>query len=116
MCGLPPDQIRYQFNDKNTQRNIIWRLCECGLMFQSPSRTGEELDEAGLRNHLDSVLEAGVHGIVLCAGTGEFAYLREEEKSRILKIGISHVDRRVPVVAQTPAINTVDVIENANRA
>jgi len=78
--------------------------------------TGEELDEAGLRNHLDSILEAGVHGIVLCAGTGEFAYLREEEKSRILKIGISHVDRRVPVVAQTSAINTVDVIENSKRA
>jgi 4-hydroxy-tetrahydrodipicolinate synthase len=78
--------------------------------------TGEELDEAGLRNHLDSILEAGVHGIVLCAGTGEFAYLREEEKSRILKIGIGHVDRRVPVVAQTSAINTVDVIENSKRA
>jgi len=27
--------------------------------------TGEELDEAGLRNHLDSILEAGVHGIAI---------------------------------------------------
>jgi 4-hydroxy-tetrahydrodipicolinate synthase len=78
--------------------------------------TGERLDEAGLRNHLDSILEAGVHGIVLCAGTGEFAYLREEEKSRILEIGIQHVARRVPVVAQTSAINTADTIEKSKRA
>ena len=69
--------------------------------------TGEALDEAGLRNHLDAMLEAGVHGIVLCAGTGEFAYLREDEKTRIFEIGINHVDRRIPIVAQTSAISTL---------
>ena len=78
--------------------------------------TGEVLDEAGLRRHLDAMLEAGVHGLVLCAGTGEFAYLREEEKTRILEIGVAHVDRRVPVVAQTSAIATSDAVEKARRA
>jgi len=78
--------------------------------------TGETLDETGLRRHLDAMLEAGVHGIVLCAGTGEFAYLREDEKTRILEIGIDHVAGRVPVVAQTSAIATADAIEKAKRA
>jgi len=78
--------------------------------------TGEALDEAGLRRHLDAMLEAGVHGIVLCAGTGEFAYLREDEKTRIFEIGINHVDGRVPVVAQTSAIATADAIERSKRA
>ncbi len=78
--------------------------------------SGERLDEAGLRNHLDSMLEADVHGIVLCAGTGEFAYLSEDEKTRILEIGIRHVDGRVPMVAQTSAIATSDTIEKSKRA
>lgn len=78
--------------------------------------SGEALDEAGLRKHLDAMLEAGVHGIVLCAGTGEFAYLREDEKTRILEIGIRHVDGRVPVVAQTSAIATSEAIERSKRA
>ncbi len=78
--------------------------------------TGEALDEGALRTHLDAMLEAGVHGIVLCAGTGEFAYLREDEKTRIFEIGINHVDGRVPVVAQTSAISTADAIEKSKRA
>ncbi len=78
--------------------------------------SGEQLDEAALRNHLDTMLEAGVHGIVLCAGTGEFAYLRDDEKARIAEIGIRHVDRRAAVVMQTSAINTADAIENSKRA
>lgn len=78
--------------------------------------TGERLDEAGLLAHLDAMLEAGVHGIVLCAGTGEFAYLREDEKARIAALGIRHVDGRVPVVLQTSAINTADAVANAKQA
>ena len=78
--------------------------------------TGEALDEAGLRNHLDAMLEAGVHGIVLCAGTGEFAYLSEDEKTRIVEIGVNHVDGRVPIVAQTSAIATAETIEKSKRA
>ena len=78
--------------------------------------TGETLDEAGLRGHLDAMLEAGVHGIVLCAGTGEFAYLREAEKTRIFEIGIDHVGGRVPIVAQTSAIATAEAVEKSKRA
>jgi len=78
--------------------------------------TGEALDEAGLRRHLDAMLEAGVHGIVLCAGTGEFAYLREDEKTRIVEIGVDQVAGRVPVVAQTSAIATAETVEKSKRA
>ncbi len=77
--------------------------------------SGEQLDEAALRNHLDAMLEAGVHGIVLCAGTGEFAYLRDGENKRIAEIGIRHFERRAAVDKQTSAINTADAIENSKR-
>ena len=37
--------------------------------------------DAGLfRAHLDRLLEAGADGIVLCGGTGEFAYLSDDER------------------------------------
>ena len=78
--------------------------------------TGEHLAEAKLCAHIDRMIEAGVHGIVLCAGTGEFAFLREDEKRRIIELGTRHIDGRVAVIAQTSAVNTADAIERAKHA
>ena len=88
----------------------------CAALCTPFDETGETLDETALRNHIDAMIEAGVHGVVLCAGTGEFAYLRAEEKRRIVEIGIKHVEGRVPVVVQTSAITTVDAGENSKFA
>jgi 4-hydroxy-tetrahydrodipicolinate synthase len=78
--------------------------------------SGENLDETAFRNHIDAMIDAGVHGVVLCAGTGEFAYLREGEKRRIAEIGVKHVNGRVPVIVQTSAITTMDAVENSKFA
>ena len=78
--------------------------------------SGEELDEGRLRNHIDSLVDAGVHGLVLSAGTGEFAYLSEAEKARITVIGVEQVAGRIPVIVQTSAITTKDTIENSRMA
>jgi 4-hydroxy-tetrahydrodipicolinate synthase len=77
---------------------------------------GEELDEAALRNHIDSMLEAGVHIILVCGGTGEFAYLRPDEKKRIAEIASKHIDGKAALMVQTSAINTVDAIEFSKHA
>ncbi len=79
-------------------------------------QTGERLDEAALRNHIDSMLEAGVHIILVCGGTGEFAYLRADEKRRIAEISARHIDGRAAFLVQTSAINTVDTIEESKHA
>ncbi len=78
--------------------------------------SGEVLDEGRLRDHIESLIDAGVHGLVLCAGTGEFAFLSTKEKDRIISLGCEIVDGRIPVIAQTSAITTVDAIENSRRA
>ena len=78
--------------------------------------SGEHLAEGKLCAHIDRMIEAGVHGIVLCAGTGEFAFLREDEKRWIIELGTRHIDGRVAVIAQTSAINTADAIERAKHA
>jgi 4-hydroxy-tetrahydrodipicolinate synthase len=77
---------------------------------------GEELDEAALRTHLDSMLEAGVHIILVCGGTGEFAYLRSHERKRIAEIASKHIDGKAAFMVQTSAINTVDAIEFSKHA
>lgn len=88
----------------------------CAAMSTPFDDTGERLDEGRLRDHIESLLDAGVHALVLCAGTGEFAFLREDEKDRIISLGCEIVDGRVPVVAQTSAITTTDAIERTRRA
>ena len=77
---------------------------------------GEKVDETLLRNHIDSMLEAGVHIILVCGGTGEFACLRSEEKKRIAEIASKHIDGKAGFLVQTSALNTGDAIEFSRHA
>ena len=77
---------------------------------------GEKVDETLLKNHIDSMLEAGVHIILVCGGTGEFAMLRAEEKKRIAEIASKHIDGKAGFLVQTSAINTGDTIEFSKHA
>ena len=88
----------------------------CAAMTTPFDDVGEHLDEGRLADHVESLVEAGIHGLVLCAGTGEFAFLTEEEKRRIIARGCEIVDGRIPVVAQTSAITTKDAIERSRAA
>jgi 4-hydroxy-tetrahydrodipicolinate synthase len=88
----------------------------CAALCTPFTEEGEKVDERALRNHIDSMLEAGVHIILVCGGTGEFAYLRPEEKRRIAEIASKHIDGRTHFMVQTSAINTADAIEFAKHA
>ena len=88
----------------------------CAAMCSPFDDSGESLDEARLRDHVESLVDAGIHGLVLAAGTGEFAFLSTDEKRRIFEVGIEQVAGRIPVICQTSAITTVDAIENSRAA
>lgn len=77
---------------------------------------GEKLDESALKEHIDYLIDAGVHIILVCGGTGEFAYLRPEEKKKIVELSAKHINGRTGLMVQTSAINTVDAINNAKYA
>jgi len=79
-------------------------------------KSGEQMDEGRYTAHIDELIEAGLHGLVLCSGTGEYPYLRDAERQRLIELGASHVDGRVPTIAQTTALSTADCIEKAKRA
>ena len=42
----------------------------CAAMSSPFDDSGEALDERRLRSHVESLVDAGVHGLVLAAGTG----------------------------------------------
>ena len=43
----------------------------------------EALDEAGYLKHIDRFLEAGVHAVAVCGGTGEYAHMDPAEPRRV---------------------------------
>ena len=56
-----------------------------GAMCTPFQENGEGIDLKKYYSHIDDLLEAGVHGLVLCSGTGEYAYLTDEEKQMLIK-------------------------------
>ena len=79
-------------------------------------RTGDNVDEKALSAHIERLLEAGVHAVVSCGGTGEFAYLSEAERRQIHQLIATRVRGRSKFVAQSSAVSTRDTIENAKFA
>jgi 4-hydroxy-tetrahydrodipicolinate synthase len=77
---------------------------------------GEAVDEGALKAHIDWLIESGVHIILANGGTGEFAYLRENERRRIAEVSVKHVAGRADVFVQTSAVNTADAIANSKAA
>jgi 4-hydroxy-tetrahydrodipicolinate synthase len=79
-------------------------------------RSGDHVNEKALSAHLERLLEAGVHALVSCGGTGEFAYLSETERRQIHQLIAKHARGRSAFVAQASAVSTRDTIENAKFA
>ena len=83
----------------------------CIAMCTPFDSTGEHLDEVRLRDYIDEIIDAGIHSILVGAGTGEYAYLSEYEKRRIIEICGQHIDGRVTICTQSSAMSTYETIE-----
>lgn len=77
---------------------------------------GEKVDEGAFKKQIDILIEAGSHIILVCGGTGEFAYLRPDEKRCLAETAAKHIDGRCRLMVQTSAIGTQDAVENARFA
>jgi 4-hydroxy-tetrahydrodipicolinate synthase len=75
----------------------------------TPFTADEEIDEEGMRRLIRHVLPH-VNAVVPAGTTGEFVYLSEEEKRRVIDITIDEVAGRVPVIAGTGCTNTRDTV------
>ncbi|MDU8617405.1 4-hydroxy-tetrahydrodipicolinate synthase [Pseudomonas syringae] len=77
----------------------------------TPFTEDQQLDEQALRNLIENLLNAGVHGLFVLGTNGEFFALSEAEKLKIARITVEAAAGRVPVVVGTGAFATHEVIE-----
>jgi 4-hydroxy-tetrahydrodipicolinate synthase len=67
----------------------------------TPFTKDGDLLEEGLKQVIDYTIEKGATGLVPAGTTGEFVYMRTEERKKLLKLAVEFADGRVPVVAGT---------------
>lgn len=82
----------------------------------TPMHEDERVNEEELRNQVNRLIGAGVHGLFPFGTNGEGYILREEEKERILEIVVDETAGRVPVYAGTGCIGTKDTIKQSQKA
>jgi 4-hydroxy-tetrahydrodipicolinate synthase len=74
------------------------------------------IDTKVLCRLVDRSIDGGVHGVVACGSTGEFAAMTDAERRLVVETVVEHVAGRVPVVAQTGATSTSLAIELSRHA
>lgn len=82
-----------------------------GTAIITPFHIDGSIDEAGLRQHVNFLIEQGVHFIVANGCTGEFWAQSIEERKRVVRIVVEAANERVPVIGGSSANYTPDVIE-----
>ncbi len=76
-----------------------------------------DLDELALRKHIRYLIDTcGVHSIISNGSTGEFAFMTEAERTRVMEITLDEVNQKVPVIIGAAACSTRETIQNAQRA
>ena len=75
----------------------------------TPFTPDQDVDEEGMRRLIRHVLPH-VNAVVPVGTTGEFVYLSEEEKRRLIDVTIDEVGGRVPVIAGTGCTSTRDTL------
>lgn len=82
----------------------------------TPMHEDESINEEELRNHVDRLVEAGVHGL-FCLGTnGEVFAMTKEEKKKVMEIVIEQNAGRLPVYVGSGCVGTKETIETTQMA
>jgi 4-hydroxy-tetrahydrodipicolinate synthase len=81
----------------------------------TPFKNGK-VDEQRLADLIEWQISSGTHGIVPCGTTGESATLSHEEHTRVVKLTVDVVKKRVPVIAGTGSNSTAEAIRLTREA
>jgi 4-hydroxy-tetrahydrodipicolinate synthase len=71
---------------------------------------GDRVDENRLRELLDYLIEQRVHGIAVFGSTGAIGSFTEEERKRVAKVAVEHVNGQLPLVVGTGALTTAEAV------
>lgn len=77
----------------------------------TPFRDDETLDLDRLGSHIDYMLDAGIDGVMVVGGCGEYANLTPDERKTVVTEGMKAVAGRGPVVVGALAPSTREVLE-----
>lgn len=81
--------------------------------------TDHSIDVPATLTHVDAMLKAGVHGLIMLGTVGENCSLEYAEKLEVVKATVNHVKGRVPVlsgVAETTTVLACRYAHDAQRA
>ena len=74
----------------------------------SPINEDGTIKEGSLRQIVEHLIDCGVHGLVPLGSTGEFYYLNNEQKRKIVEIVVDQAAGRVPVIAGVASSSTLE--------
>lgn len=82
----------------------------------TPFTSKDLIDEDGLAFLIERQIKAGIDGICVTAGSGEFVNLSADERHHVVELSVKAAKGRVPIVAGVFAANTQDALYTAKRA
>ncbi|MER8395149.1 dihydrodipicolinate synthase family protein [Mesorhizobium sp. M1340] len=86
------------------------------LAMQTPFEESGAIDFPVFEELIEKYVAAGVHGLVLGAGTGQHPYLTEAECNQLYEVGAKRIAGRCNVICQTSALNMDEVIRRSRHA
>jgi 4-hydroxy-tetrahydrodipicolinate synthase len=93
---------------------VTWRGVYPAVCTQFHS--DQSLNIPGTLSHIDALLAAGVHGLVMMGTVGENCSLEPAEKRELLKAIVAHVGKRVPVLTGVAEYTTAQACRWAAEA
>ena len=91
-------------------------LSGINLAMQTPFKDDGSIDHAEWERLIDVYIDAGVHGLVLGAGTGQHPYLTEAETDELYELGIKRINGRCNAICQSSALNMDEVVRRSRHA
>ena len=92
------------------------KLTGINLAMQTPMHADGSIDYARWEELIDLYIDAGVHGLVLGAGTGQHPYLSQQECNQLYEIGAKRIDGRCKLICQTSALVLDEIVERSKHA
>jgi len=94
------------------------KLCE-GVIAAMVTLFNEDysVDEEGIKEQVDFLIEGGVDGILVLGSLGEFMNLpSREEREKVAEISVKHAEKRVPIYIGTMHTSTDEAIHLTKHA
>ncbi|MEX1209696.1 MAG: dihydrodipicolinate synthase family protein [Candidatus Nanopelagicales bacterium] len=82
----------------------------------TPFAEDGSIDDAGITDHVNRMVAAGIHGLVPLGTTGEFTTMTTAERERVCEAVIQAAGGRIPVVPHTGAQSTAETISLSRHA